>query len=74
MSINLVVNISWTEWINLDPLTRRALELDVENIVSERQKERTRMEREAEMQKAHANSQLSYMHSTSSTLKNIFNH
>lgn len=67
----MVVPISWSDWIKLDPLARRAMELEAEDIASKRQQEQSKMQREIDMRRAEASSKLSYMQSTTGSLDRI---
>lgn len=67
----MVVNISWESWINLDPLLRRAIEIEVEDIVSKRESERAQQRRELETVQAHKNTELKFLDTSHSVIGNM---
>jgi hypothetical protein len=71
MSVNMVVNISWESWINLDPLLRRAIELEVESIIQARESERAQQKRELETMQAQRNTELKFLDTSSSVIGNM---
>lgn len=71
LSVNMVVTISWESWINLDPFVRRALELEVEEIIGKRETERSRQKSEMELSRAKQNSELKFLDTSNSVIGNI---
>lgn len=67
----MVLNISWESWINLDPYLRRAIELQVEDIISRRESERAQQKRELETLQAQRNTELKFLDTSSSYISNM---
>jgi hypothetical protein len=67
VSVNTVITLSWHEWINFDPLLKRAVVMEVNNIVKEREKLNNRREQEMKMEmlKINNNMPLKDMRNTS---------
>lgn len=67
----MVVNISWESWINLDPYIRRAIEIEVEGIISKRESERAQQKREVETLQAQRNTELKFLDTSHSVIGNM---
>jgi hypothetical protein len=68
ISINLVASISWETWINLDPYMRRALELEVEDIIQKRESEVSKQRSDMEFKQAQRNTELKFLNTNGGIL------
>jgi len=72
IGVNQIVTIDWKDWLNLEPLIKKAICLEVEGIVNERNNKTLERERKMEMQMAQTNSKLNFLDTSQSAVSKMF--
>ncbi len=73
VAINQVVTISWETWLNLDNLLKRAIALEVENVVRERQSAQSDQQRKIDRVMAEQSAGLRFPNPIKSSIQDILN-
>jgi hypothetical protein len=69
--VNSVVKMSWSEWIGLDLLVKKAIVLEVNNSIEENNRRIETKEREMKMELAQAHTKLSFKDQSNSAVSHL---